>query len=537
VTATVTDERLTADPEPAPRRWSGAARERITARLDQPMPTDRLAGWISALAVTALAAYLRFADLGRPHAFSFDETYYAKDAYALLKRGYEMDFVPKADKQLLNGRLDVFADAPAYVVHPPLGKWIIALGEQAFGMDPFGWRVAVATLGTLSVLVLARAVRRLTRSTLIGAIAGLLLAIDGLHIVMSRTALLDLPLSFFLLVAFSALLIDRDQARRRAALRLDDFPGTATGPQLGLRPWRIVAGLALGAALACKWNAVWFIAAFGLLTVLWDVGLRRTAGARSPWWGALRRDAVPAFLSMIPVALAAYLTSWWGWLSTSGGYLRGWADQNPATGWVGLVPDPLRSLWHYHQQAFTFHTGLSSSHPYDSHPAGWLILARPVSFFYEESARGQDGCTVDSCVREVIALGNPVVWWGSVAALLVLVWLLVTRRDWRAGALLTAVAAGWLPWFWFAAHDDRTMFSFYAVAFAPFLAAAVAVMLGAAIGPPDASPRRRTAGIVFVGSYLLLAVLAAAALYPLWTAEPFPKDEWFDRLLRLRAWV
>ncbi len=525
-------------PDPPARTWSAAAADRIRDRLTDPMPTDRLIGWLAPLAVTLLAGILRFVDLSRPRAFAFDETYYAKDAYALLKYGYEVDFVDKADKRILRGDLDVFSDTPSYVVHPPLGKWIIASGEQVFGMTPFGWRVAVAVLGTLSVLVLARAVRRLTRSTLVGTIAGLLLAIDGMHLVLSRTALLDLPLSFFVLVAFAALLLDRDQARQRVATRLEQFSDGRTGPGIGFRPWRLVAGIALGAALATKWNALAYLAAFGLLTVFWDVGARRLAGVRLPWWGALRRDAVPAFLTMIPAAVVVYVTSWSGWLASSDGYLRNWGSQNPASGTLaGLFPDALRALWHYHAEALRFHTGLDSGHPYDSHPAGWLILARPVSFFYEESGLGENGCAVTKCAAEVVALGNPVLWWGAVAGLITMAWLLVSRRDWRAGALLVGVAAGWLPWFYFAAADNRTMFSFYAVVFVPFLAAAVAMMLGHALGPATASLRRRSVGVAVVGGYLLLAVIAAAALYPLWTGQPIPYDDWYDRLLRLRNWV
>ena len=291
---------------------------------------------------------------------------------------------------------------------------------------------------------------------------------------MSRTALLDLTLSFFLLAAFGAFVIDRDVGRKRSADRLDEFHGAGTGPSLGFRPWRVVGGILLGCALATKWNALFFIVAFGLLIVFWDVSARRVAGARSPWLGMLRRDALPAFASVVPVALVTYLATWSGWLATSTGYYRDWADDHPPgplrllPDWLGnLTPGPIRSLWHYHAEAFSFHSDLTSQHPYESHPGGWLVLARPVSFFYEEYGKGEMGCDVDRCAREVIALGNPVIWWGAIVGLLLMVWLLISRRDWRAGAILTAVAAGWLPWFWYADHNGRTMFYFYAVAFVP----------------------------------------------------------------------
>jgi len=189
--------------------------------LVPPMPSAGLHGWIGPLLVTLLAGVLRFAHLGRPDKVVFDETYYVKDALALLRFGYERDAVKGADDTLLAQRgawdqLDIFGDSPSFVVHPPVGKWVIGLGEWAFGVTPFGWRFAVAVVGTLTVLVLARAVRRLTRSDVVGTLAGLLLALDGLHIVMSRTALLDGTLAFFVVLSFALLLLDRDWARRRA---------------------------------------------------------------------------------------------------------------------------------------------------------------------------------------------------------------------------------------------------------------------------------------------------------------------------------
>ena len=79
----------------------------------------------------------------------FDETYYAKDALALFKFGAEHNVVKDADKILMRGgtrtvkRCAADLDkCAAYVVHPPLGKWMIGVGEQIFGMNPFGWRFA-----------------------------------------------------------------------------------------------------------------------------------------------------------------------------------------------------------------------------------------------------------------------------------------------------------------------------------------------------------------------------------------------------------
>src|SRR3954451_21782233 len=380
-------------------------RERVRERLVPPMPADGIWGWVAPLLVAAVAGVLRFWKLGTPHAFIFDETYYAKDGWSLFHFGAEQNYIKAAkdgdpdpaNVKILAGHLKgIWTGDPSYVVHPPGGKWVIGLGEQMFGFTPFGWRFMVAVLGTLSVLMMARIGRRLFRSTLMGAIAALLLTVDGLAFVHSRTALLDPILMFWVLAAFGALLIDRDHARGLLAERLDRVGRMRElGPSLGWRPWRLLAGLCLGAACATKWSGIWFLMAFGPMTVLWDVGARRTAGVRRPWSGALVRDAAPAFASLVLVALVVYVASWTGWfLGGAHGYDRYWARDHPGP---AFVPDALVSLWHYHQEAWGFHTNLHTPHAYQSNPWGWLVLARPVSYYYQGSNLGQPGCDVQAC--------------------------------------------------------------------------------------------------------------------------------------------
>src|SRR5262249_10550022 len=186
-------------------------------RMVPPMPGSTLWGWAGPLLVTALGAFLRFYRLGQPRAVLFDETYYVPDAYGILKHGVEIDHVKNVNALRARG------SPPSRVgprgesgVRPPLGKVLIGVGEWLFGLTPFGWRFAVAVAGSLAILMTARIARRMTRSTLLGCAAGLLLALDGLEFVLSRTAILDIFVMFWVLAAFGLLLIDRD--RTRAAL-------------------------------------------------------------------------------------------------------------------------------------------------------------------------------------------------------------------------------------------------------------------------------------------------------------------------------
>lgn len=516
----------------APRRDEAS----LPVRLDPPL-AGGWRGWVGPLAATVVGGIIRFADLGRPHAIMFDETYYAKEGISLLRFGYEVQTVEKANEIILasNGdwrTLDIFKDAPAFVVHPPFGKWTIGAGEFLFGATPFGWRFAVAVLGTLSILLTARIMRRMTRSDLIGTLAGLLLAVEGLSIVMSRIALLDMVLAFWALAAFGFLILDRDQMRRRLAayVTANGLPDDGWGPRIGFRPYRWAAGISLGLCCGVKWSGIWFVAVFGLMTVLWEVGARRAVGVRRPYAVTFVRSAFPAFVSIVVVAVVVYVSTWVGWFIHPDAWGREWGMATQS--WI---PQPLRALWHYHAEAWNFSVNLTGDHSYQSNAMSWLLQLRPVSMFWD--GKGTD-CGASSCAAAVTGLGNPIIWWVGTVALAYQLWRWAARRDWRSGAILAGIVAGWMPWLIFL---DRTIFSFYAIAFTPFVVMGLAMTLGAMLGRSpetvpdddyDAVARRRTWGAVAAGSIVLLAVIAAWWFYPVWTAIEIPYDMW-----RLRMWM
>ena len=465
--------------------------------IKKPMAAG-LRGWLGPLAATAVAAVLRLPNLGTPNALVFDETYYAKDALSLLNFGVEKKFVEGANEKLLasdgQNYLDIFVNQPAYVVHPPIGKWIIASGEAIFGATPFGWRIAVAILGILSVLLTARITRRLTNSNFIGTVAGFLLAIDGLHIAMSRTALLDTPLSFFVLCAFGALILDRDRKSNEK-----------------FRYWRWIMIGFLGLAIATKWSGLYFAAAFGLLMLIWDLNLRTKI---STW---LIKDVTPAIL-MPFVALGIYLTSWIGWFRSSDGWARNFAaDKNNS-----FFPDSLISLFQYHKDMWSFHTNLTTAHNYSANPWGWPILYRPTSFFYDTAAT----CGGPSCSQEVIPLGNPSIWWTGVAALILLLAFAVNQRFSAALPIVVAFLAGWAPWLFF---TQRTIFHFYSVVFIPFTVMAVAVLLYFAnLRVQQNKPiYQRWPAIAFMLAALALTIF----FYPILVGQSLTYEMW-----KLRMW-
>jgi dolichyl-phosphate-mannose--protein O-mannosyl transferase len=493
-------------------------------RLVPPLTGSVAWGWAGPLLVTVFGAFLRFNRLGTPRAVLFDETYYVPDAYSILRHGVEIDHVRNVNALLAGGSTNILIGTKGeYVVHPPLGKMLIAVGEWLFGLTPFGWRFSVALAGSLAILMTARIARRMTRSTLLGCAAGLLLALDGLEFVMSRTAILDLFVMFWVLAAFGLIVIDRDLTRARLAAAAGSAePG---GPKLGVRWQLVAAGVCLGCACATKWNGVWYVVAFGALVVAWDLGARRAAGFEPRSRGLIRSDGpwLGVWFGLIPAAV--YVVSWTGWFATGYGF-----DRNGAALGGGHPASTITAWLQYNKSMLGYGLGLQAYQPYKSNPLGWPVLARPIAFYAQclpQNVRcGSPGTTE----QEVLAVGTPLVWWAACLALLVCLAWWLTRRDWRAGAVLLGVAAGWMPWLWFAWHDHRTEFYYYAVVFDPFLVIAIALCLGLIIGPARASPNRRVVGAAIAGGYLLAVLADFAYLYPVLAAQTLPFGSWLARM-------
>lgn len=424
--------------------------------------------------ILAFSASVRFVNLARPKKLVFDEIYYVDGAKDFLKYAVEVE----------NGKSE-------FIVHPPIGKWVVASGIKLFGDNPFGWRFSTALLGTISILFVYLISKHLFNSEKWALLSTALVSLDGLHLVMSRTALLDMTLMFFILVGLYALL-------------KENF-------------W--LAGFLFGLALATKWSAIYYIAIFGVYYLGRDI-YRIHLNEESKVRNYLKITALrSAQLAILP--LFTYVTTWIGWFNSTLGWSRNWGFEN-----AGLLPNALRSFWHYQSEILYFHTHLTENHSYEAKAWSWLLMYRPTSFFYETPKE----CGAASCAQEVLALGTPVLWWSAAISLVILIALWFKNKQWSTGFILLAVSAGYLPWF---AFPQRTTFTFYAIIFEPWLIIAFVAVLRQYYFSPFGNQKLKLYSIIFI-----TFVIAANFVYhfPIFVGQITTYDDWHS-LMWFPKWI
>jgi dolichyl-phosphate-mannose--protein O-mannosyl transferase len=414
--------------------------------------------WVYALSFGLFGLALRLWNLDSPKGKIFDEIYYATNAESLLQKGVEID----SESGLAQ-----------FIVHPPTGKWLIASGIKLFGNNEFGWRFAAAIVGSISIILMYFTAKKLFNNKLLSVFAASLISLDGLHLVHSRIALLDIFLLFFIQIAVLAFLHSKY--------------------------W--ISALTLGLACSVKWSGLYVLIALAFYVLILDIRKNRYLGSQFPIREMIRRNLLFRFLQFGIFPVFIYIASWFSWFITNTGWDRNYSS------------NPLFSLWHYHSEILNFHTKLTDAHPYSANPWSWLIQGRPTSFFYETPK----SCGGASCSQEILALGTPILWWAATLALLVTVGYWVSKRDWQAEILLVVIGASYLPWF---AIQERTMFSFYAIAFEPFLLLTLVYLLS------KVPKNQRRIALIFN------AIVLVNFLYflPIFLGLPITYDSWSDRM-------
>lgn len=429
--------------------------------------------------------------MGRPNTIVFDEVYYAKEGCYYATGSLSACGLETAPNE----------------VHPPLGKWLIGIGIKGFGFDSFGWRIAAVVAGTITIALLYVLAKKVLRSTVGASLASGLLAIDFLHFVQSRIAMLDIFVALFGVAALLFVVLDRQ--------RLIEGARRGGGP-LG-RPWRLAAGIAAGAGIATKWSGGFFLIAVILLTVAWETAGRRSDepnrrfGSRTrAFSGTIREEGLSVTLWLVLVPALLYALTYVGRIE--GSLLAApWAE----TSWF-------RQFVIEQKDAASTHLGLPSNHPYESPPWSWLLLKRPVSYFYCAASKCNPNVP-EGQVEEILATGSPFVWWASIVALVYVLVGWVRRRSFRRpeGLIAAAFLFTYAPWL-LLSRGRPAVFIFYLAPVVPFMCLAlgyVAAQIGRSWEAKAAIALFASGAIGLFGFY-----------YPLLAGTALPQEQWEARI-------
>ena len=87
---------------------------------------------------------------------------------------------------------------------------------------------------------------------------------------------------------------------------------------------------------------------------------------------------------------------------------------------------------------FQYHASIVAEHPYSSRWYQWMLNLRPILYYLEYLP---DGKRVS-----IAAFVNPMICWGGLLCVPVLLYISFRRREWTAAFLLVAYLSGLLPW-------------------------------------------------------------------------------------------
>jgi dolichyl-phosphate-mannose-protein mannosyltransferase len=435
-------------------------------------PFGQVRRYVLPLLIFGGALLLYLPRLGLPAAYMYDEAYHAYTA-----------------GQYVAGNTDAFVwntSPPRSGVgytwnHPPVGLLLIASGIAIQGDNPRGWRIASAWFGALGIVVVYLLGLTLSRDREIAQLTAALLLVDGLYFVQSRTAMLDVFGTVFMMAALLGLY------------------GYLVAPSDQVRRPLLLTGVFLGLALATKWNAAYPAAFVGLVAVCRMVDLWRRTRVGSMVGQPEARAGLRQHLLWVPLGLVVVPA-----LVYLAAYIPFFVSGH---GWPQFV-ELQRQIYHYH-------TALKATHGYQSQWWQWPLALRPVWYHVHYSA---------DATANIYAQGNALLYWAFIPAVL---WL--SHRWWKARhpglvILLIGFFGQWLPW----GLVPRAAFMYHFLPAVPL--GALAVATGLVELWRGSTPRQ-----VLAVAYVLVVALSFVYFYPLYAAVPMDKPALESRMW-LKSW-
>jgi dolichyl-phosphate-mannose-protein mannosyltransferase len=417
---------------------------------------------------------------------------------------------------------------------PPVAKYIIAAGEWGYGEwrkvtqglsgDPadlgfntFGWRIMSVIFGSLAVPLMYLLAFKLWPNRWFALAAGTLTAFDGMFFVQSRIGMIDIFPVFFIMLAYTLFLIHLEsRSKVDSVITL------------------LLTGAVLGVAISSKWICLAALGSIGFWLVarpLWR-GLQLRHGQLSwsppPGWKLPGTVSPSAYaltligaLAILPAAI--YMASWIPFFYMSGPFH------------FSSVSD----IFNYQAEIYRYHATLTATHPYGSPWYSWPFLKRPVAYYFQGDGLGID--TLSGSGQPLVAgitdLGNPLIWWASIPALISLLYIVVRERSFPAAVILLGFATQYLGF----APVHRVLFLYHMFGGLIFMILALAFVLARlqqALSTVPSEGGQVTGRRVpwLIPSFLVLVIVTFLYFYPMWTGTPIGRDSYLGSFPQGKMW-
>jgi dolichyl-phosphate-mannose-protein mannosyltransferase len=328
----------------------------------------------------------------------FDEIYYPRTAYEYL-HGVE----------------------PFENTHPPLGKLLIALGIEIFGMSPFGWRIVGTLFGVAMVPLMYAFGKKLFEDRIFAFCAAFLMMFDFMHFTLTRIATIDVYGTFFIILMYYFMF---DYYVNRSYL---------LSFRQSLKPL-FFCGLSFGFGLASKWIALYGGAGLAVLFILAKYYEYRDysqfAGVKKAKKPAWVKDYVPLYLTgtvffcllfFIAIPVGIYILSYIPFMMTPG----------PGHGLQEVISSQLFM--------YQYHSTLKETHPFSSAWYEWPLMIKPLWLYGGGGLPAGESSTI-------VLLGNPAIWWVGIPAVLVAMIISFIERNRKMVVVFLAMAFQYVPW-------------------------------------------------------------------------------------------
>jgi len=382
----------------------------------------------------------------------------------------EMYFVRTAKEHL-------HLEEPYEWTHPPLGKLIIAGGILCFGMNPFGWRILGVLAAAAMIPIMFLFGKRMFKSATAGFFAAFLMTFDFMHFSLARLATGEIYILLFSLLMFY--------------FAFDYFSKREEGE--GGKKSLFLSTIFFGLCFAVKWTAV-----FGLVAIL-ILLLISNLRNRKPIF-----DDYKIILAGLFVSAAIYIATYIPYMLSGEGH--------------GLV-----DIFKLQLHMFGYHAGMGASHPFSSPWWSWQLMLTPV-WLYSNTLDGT------AMVSTIVLMGNPVIWWCSIPALLFIAARLVAdkirKREYSFVALFILVPflLQWIPYMLI----TRILFIYHFVPEVPFMIFALTYW----------TPFLEKKNIIkyMITVFLILTALLFFLFYPVISGYPVAY-EYKEGLRWLSGWI